>query len=82
MIEKYLTPGNKVEIQLVQRVAITDDDTEQKPRTYLSKINQALDEDKVEIMMPIEQSKMVLMPRNAVGTMIIYTSSSLIIRKL
>lgn len=77
MIEKYLSPGDKVEIQFKQRVAINTDTTEQKQRIYLSKINQIVGEDKVEVLMPIEQSKMVLLPRNAVGNLVIYTSKGL-----
>ena len=77
MIKKYLTPGDKVEIQFKQRVAINTDTTEQKQRIYLSKINQIVGEDKVEVLMPIEQSKMVLLPRNAVGNLVIYTSNGL-----
>ena len=77
MIDKYLSPGDKVEIRFAQRMAITDENTERKYKTYLSKINQMLDEDQIEILMPIEQSRMVLLPRNAMGTLVIYTSNGL-----
>ena len=77
MIEKYLSPGNKVEIQFTQRVGINEENATPKRRIYISKINQLLDEDKVEILMPIEQSKMVLLPRNVVGSLVIYTSNGL-----
>lgn len=77
MIEKYLSPGDKVEIRFAQRIALTDENTERKYKTYLSKINQMLDEDQIEILMPIEQSRMVLLPRNAMGTLVIYTSNGL-----
>ena len=30
MIEKYLSPGDKVEIRFAQRMAITDENTERK----------------------------------------------------
>ena len=77
MIEKYLRPGDKVEIQFAQRVASSDNQVELKKKIYMSKINQILSEDKVEVLMPIEQSKMVLLPRNATGDLIIYTSNGL-----
>ena len=77
MIEKYLKPGDKVEIQFKQRVAINADTAEQKRKIYISKINQVLEEDKIEVLMPIEQSKLVLLPRNAVGNLVIYTSNGL-----
>lgn len=77
MIEKYLSPGDKVEIQFTQRVALNEDGTKPKKRIYISKINQMLDEDKIEVLMPIEQSKIVLLPRNITGNLVIYTSNGL-----
>ena len=77
MIEKYLSPGDKVEIRFAQRTAITDENTERKYKIYLSKISQMLDEDQIEILMPIEQSRMVLLPRNAIGLLVVYTSNGL-----
>ena len=77
MIEKYLTPGDKVEIQFKRRVALNENAAEQKQRIYISKINQILGEDKIEVLMPIEQSRIVLLPRNAVGNLVVYTSNGL-----
>lgn len=77
MIERYLHPGDKVEIRFAQRMALTEDNAEQKYKIYLSKINQLLDEEQVEILMPIEQSRIALLPKNAVGIMVIYTSTGL-----
>ena len=77
MIEKYVSPGDKVEIRLAQRMDLTEVNIETKQRTYLSKINQVQGEDKVEILMPIEQSRMVLLPKDAEGTMVIYGSNGL-----
>lgn len=77
MIEKYLSPGDKVEIRFAQRMAITEENTEPKYNIYLSKISQMLDEDQIEILMPIEQSRMVLLPRNVIGSLVVYTSNGL-----
>lgn len=77
MIEKYLSPGDKVEIQFTQRVGLHEENAAPKKRIYISKINQMLDEDKIEILMPIEQSKIVLLPRNIPGSLVIYTSKGL-----
>ena len=77
MIEKYLNPGDKVEIQFEQRVTLPDNKIQVKKRIYISKINQVLSEDKVEIMMPIEQSKLVLLPRSVVGNLVVYTGNGL-----
>lgn len=77
MIEKYLSPGDKVELRFAQRTTLIDEDAEIKYKIYLSKINQLLGEDRIEILMPIEQSKMVLLVKNAVGTMVVYTTGGL-----
>lgn len=77
MIEKYLNPGDKVEIQFEQRVTLPDNKIQLKKRIYISKINQVLSEDKIEIMMPIEQSKLVLLPRSVVGNLVVYTENGL-----
>ena len=77
MIEKYLSPGDKVEIRFAQRMAITEENTERKYNIYLSIISQMLDEDQIEILMPIEQSRIVLLPRNVVGSLVVYTSNGL-----
>ena len=77
MIEKYLSPGDKVEIQFNQRVGLNEESVKPKKKIYISKINQMLDEDKIEILMPIEQSKIVLLPRNINGNLVIYTSKGL-----
>lgn len=70
MIEKYFTPGQKIELH-------SKANAEGKKKMYVSQVNQILSEDKIEILMPIVQSKIVLLPQNAKYTMIIYTDSGL-----
>ena len=74
MVEKYLSPGDKVELRPHRRPSAKD---EADSKVYISKVNQVLDEDRVEIMMPIEQSKMVLLPRNSLFNIIVYNSKGL-----
>ena len=75
MLEKYVKDGDKVEIRPIQRAGLKEEQQEQ--RIYISKVNQILGEDKLEILMPLEQSRMVLLPRNIMLNMVIYTSSGL-----
>lgn len=75
MLEKYVGIGNKVELQV--RHGILTEEEEKALKIYVSKINQVLDEDKIEILMPIEQSHLVLLPRNEIFTMVIYTKKGL-----
>ncbi len=76
MLEKYVKPGDKIEIKPIQRVSLIEGE-QQEQRIYISKVNQILGEDKLEILMPIEQSRMVLLPRNIILNMVIYASNGL-----
>lgn len=76
MLEKYVKDGDKVELRQIQRVSLKSEEQPEQ-RIYISKINQILGDDKLEILMPIEQSRMVLLPRNIVLNMVIYTSNGL-----
>ena len=76
MLEKYVKVGDKVELRPVQRVGLNDEE-HQEQKIYLSKVNQILSEDKLEILMPIEQSRIILLPRNISMTLVIYTSNGL-----
>lgn len=76
MLEKYVKVGDKVELRPAQRVGLNDEE-HQEQKIYLSKVNQILSEDKLEILMPIEQSRIILLPRNISMTLVIYTSNGL-----
>ena len=76
MLEKYIKAGDKVEIQPIQRV-VFNEENQPEQKIYISKINQIIEEDKIEVLMPIEQSRMVLLPRNIVLKLVIYTSNGL-----
>lgn len=75
MLEKYIGIGNKVELTLRHGILTKEEEKEQK--IYITKVNQLLDEDKMEILMPIEKSTLVLLPRNEIFTMVVYTTKGL-----
>ena len=75
MLGKYVIPGNKVELHPIQRKSLSGREVEE--RIYISKINQVLEDDKLEIMMPIEGSKIILLPRHMVYNLVIYTANGL-----
>ena len=75
MLEKYFTPGEKIEIHTINKTLLSQDNG--KPRIHFTKISQILDEDKIEILMPIEQSKLVLLPKGIVYDMVAITQNGL-----
>ncbi len=75
MLSKYIVPGNKMEIQAVER-ANHIDETEKK-KVYQTQVLDILSEDRLEILMPMEKTKLILLPVNAEYDLYFYTSSGL-----
>lgn len=59
MLAKFINEGTRLEMQALER---EDSGTENKPKIYASKICDIISEDTIEIMMPMEQQKIVLLP--------------------
>ncbi|MCR4989369.1 MAG: flagellar brake protein [Lachnospiraceae bacterium] len=75
MLSKYILPGNRIELQAVDRVKLADE-TERK-RVYLSQVRDILSEEQLEILMPMEKTKMILLPVNTEYDMYFYTQQGL-----
>lgn len=75
MLSKYVAPGNKVEMQAVERAKYIDD-TEKK-KVYQTLVCDILSEDRLEIYMPMEKSKLILLPVNAEYDLYFYTQAGL-----
>ncbi len=59
MIEKYIQPGQRVEMKAVKRTSLRDDKEE---KVYGSKVYDVVSDDQIEIEMPMEQTKLILLP--------------------
>lgn len=75
MISKYVEPGDKLELVLVEHGHSKNE--EESKRIYLSKVNDILSEDRLEILMPIEKTKLILLPVDAEYDMAIYSKNGL-----
>ncbi len=75
MLSKYVLPGNRVEIQAVERVRPADDN--ERKKVYSSQVRDILSEDQLEIFMPMEKTKMILLPVNTEFDLYFYTQSGL-----
>ena len=62
MIEKYIKPGQRVEMKAVKRTSLKDDKEE---KVYGSKVYDIVSDDQIEIEMPMEQTKLLLLPVDA-----------------
>ncbi len=77
MIEKYLVPGQKVDMKAVKRNPLQPVNPGQPERTYTTKIYDILSEDRVEILMPIEATKLILLPVDGEYEIFFYTELGL-----
>lgn len=75
MLSKYVVPGNKLEIQAVERNKYIDN-TETK-KVYQTKVYDVLSDDRLEICMPMDKTKLILLPVNAEYDLYFYTQSGL-----
>lgn len=75
MLSKYVVPGNKIEMQAVERAKYIDD--VEKKKVYQTQVCDILSEDQLEIYMPMEKSKLILLPVNAEYDMYFYTQAGL-----
>lgn len=60
MIEKFISPGDKIEMKSTVEVVLPDGT--KGIRLYKTSIFDVLDDGRLEIVMPMEQSKLVLLP--------------------
>ncbi|MCR4902131.1 MAG: flagellar brake protein [Butyrivibrio sp.] len=75
MLADYLTVGSKVELKAVDRMWMQDDP--ESTRIYFSKLNGVLSEDRIEILMPMIQGKLVLLPVNVQYNLCFYSKNGL-----
>ncbi len=74
MISNFIEPGNKIEIQMVEP---NKEKGQEAPKTYVSQIQDILSENQLEIVMPMEQSKLILLPMDRDYNLVVYTGNGL-----
>ena len=75
MLDKYIIPGQKIELQALERTILKDE--EKTVKTYGSKVYDILSEDRMEILMPMEQTKLILLPVDAEYEVYFFTENGL-----
>lgn len=76
MVTNLIHLGDKVDIRFVQQVARVEQ-TGVSPRIYKSQVNDIKDDGSLEITMPIENGKVVLLPLGVRFEFVFYTGSGL-----
>lgn len=75
MISKFIEVGNKLELQAVERSG--EEVSEERQKIYYSTVHEVLSEDTLEITMPMEQTKLLLLPVDSEYDMVFYGESGL-----
>ena len=75
MLSKYVIPGNKVEVQSAGRVKFADE--EEQKKVYQTTVYDIVSEEQLELYMPMEKSKLILLPVGAEYDLYFYTPAGL-----
>ena len=76
MLSKYILPGDRVELTAITRQKLTDDGDMEK-KVYVSKVGDILSEDRLEVVMPMEKTKLILLPVDGEYEICFYTKSGI-----
>lgn len=74
MLSSIVTAGMTLELQQVKKVQRED---EPKPSVYKTKVYDIISEDRLEVYMPIEKSKLILLPQGSDYSLVFYTEQGL-----
>lgn len=81
LLSKYIVPGCRVDLQAIERskgyLKGDSDDSGEKRKNYQSQVIDVLSEDRVEIAMPMEKSKLILLPVDGEFDLYFYSDSGL-----
>ena len=75
MLSKYINVGSKIELELIERTKTSTNEI--NTRRYYSQVYEILSEDRLEILMPMEKTKLLLLPVDSEYNMVLYGQSSL-----
>ena len=76
MLEQYISLGQRVELVSVTRI-MTDGEPQQLKKVYSSKVYDILSQERLEILMPYEQRRLVLLPLDTEYTVYFYIGNGI-----
>lgn len=77
MLSKYVTLGDKLELETVERRLEEQEQVVKARKTYKSQVYDIVSEDQIKIAMPMEQGKVILLPVDGEYNICFYTKSGL-----
>lgn len=70
MLSKFIEPGFRVELQSIGK--LNEENNEATKKVYTSKVYDVISDDRLEITMPMEQTKLILLPVDGEYDMVLY----------
>ncbi len=77
MLSKYVVVGNRVELQAVKRLNLNDDSANEERKVYSTKVYDIVSDERIELLMPMEQTKLILLPIDGEYELCFYTDNGL-----
>ncbi len=77
MLENFILPGQRVELRAVKRIKSSEQGQTEESKTYTTKVYDIVSEDRMELFMPMEQTKLILLPVEAEYELFFYTENGL-----
>lgn len=77
MLARIIKPGDKIELRPVEKKGSRMEENHTVAKTYLSQVQSIISGERMEIVMPMEGTKIVLLPVDAVFDMYLTTHSGL-----
>ncbi|MBE5844816.1 MAG: flagellar brake protein [Butyrivibrio sp.] len=75
MLADYIAPGNKIELKAIGKVWMDEDSRTKK--IHLSKITDIISDDRIEVLMPMDKGKLVLLPVDGEYNLCFYSQRGL-----
>lgn len=75
MLSKYVLPGTRLELSTIDKKLSTEGETVR--RVYKSRVYEVLSEEQIEVTMPLERTKLILLPVDEEFEVYFYTGSGL-----
>ncbi len=76
MLTKYVFSGDKVDLQAVGKIQASGEEGDKK-KVYSTKVYDVLTDDRLEVVMPMEKTKLILLPLDGEYDLCFYTSLGL-----
>lgn len=77
LLSKYVIPGSRVDLQTIDRSKEDGEESAKERKSYQSQVLDVLSEDRIEIRMPMEKTRLILLPVDGEYDLYFYSDNGL-----